>query len=61
MPLRLSIERKDAEVDCMRFGGVNKSALLSFEENGMSVDEGRFRSVKYLPRTLALARLSSSV
>lgn len=36
MPLRLSIERKEAEVDCMRLGGLNKSALLSkkfgFEE-----------------------------
>jgi len=29
MPLILSIERKEAEVACMRLGGVNKSALLS--------------------------------
>jgi len=29
MPLRLSIERKDAEVACMRLGGLNNSGLLS--------------------------------
>lgn len=54
MPLRLSIERKAAEVDCMRLGGANKSALLSFDEkkkiNGVSVDVVRFRSVVLLTK-----------
>ena len=42
MPLRLSIERKDAEVDCMRLGGLNKSALLTFGDEKKKMWSERF-------------------
>ena len=63
MPLRLSIERKEAEVDCMRLGGLNKSALLSFDdESGVSA-QSRYRSVSvvYLPRSLGVVERLSNI
>ena len=67
MPLRLSIERKEAEVDCMRLGGLNKSALLSFDDEkrgkkGVSA-QSRCRSVSvvYLPRSLGVVERLSNI